>query len=61
MRRHARPRDVIAILAALAIGGLALSVGAAWGIVVVEGAAALVAVILFLRSMNEGPNGDVDG
>ena len=61
MRRHARRRNVIATLAALAIAGVALYVGGGWGIVVLEGAAALVLVVLFLRNMNQGGNDDVAG
>lgn len=61
MRRHARPRDLIATLAALAIGGVAVYVGGGWGILVLEGAAVLAVVILLLRFMNEGANDNVDG
>lgn len=61
MRRHARSGTVLAILAALAIGGVAVYVGGGWGILVVEGAAVLVSVILLLRSMNEGVNGNAEG
>ena len=61
MRRHARRRNVIATLAALTIAGVALYVGGGWGIVILEGAAALVVVVLFLRNMNEGGSDDVGG
>jgi hypothetical protein len=53
-------RNVIGTLAALAVAGVALYVGGGWGIVVLEGAAALVVVVLFLRNMNQG-DGDVGG
>lgn len=61
MRRHPRIRNVIGALVVLAIAGLALYVGGGGGIVVLEGAGALVLVILFLRSMNEGGNDDAAG
>ena len=48
-------------LAALAIAGVALYVGGGWGIVILEGAAALVVVVLFLRNMNQGGSDDVGG
>jgi len=60
MQLQAHWRYVIGALAALAIAGLALYVGGGWGIVVVEGTAALVMVVLFLRNMNRGGDGDVD-
>lgn len=61
MRRHPRIRNVIGALVVLAIAGLALYVGGGWGIVVLEGAGALVLVVLFLRSTNEGGNDDAAG
>ncbi len=60
MRRHIHRRNVIGTLAALAIAGIALYVGGGWGIVMVEGAGALLAV-LQLRSMNQGENDDAAG
>ncbi len=61
MRRDARRRIVMASLAALAIAGVAVYVGGGWGLVVLEGAAASLVVVLFLRDMNRGGNGDVGG
>ena len=61
MRRHARRRNVIGILAALTIAGLALYVGGGWGIVILEGAGALLVAVLLLRSMNQGENDDAAG
>ena len=58
MRRATRRRNIIGALAALAVGGVALYLGGGWGIVVVEGAAALAVVVMFLCRMNEGGNGD---
>ena len=61
MQLQARWRNVLAALAALAIAGLAIYLGGGWGILVLEGTAALVMVVLLLRSMNQGGNGDVGG
>ena len=61
MRRHIRGRNVIGTLAALTIAGLALYVGGGWGIVILEGAGALLVAVLLLRSMNQGENDDAAG
>ena len=61
MRSHARRRNLIGTVAVLAIAGLALYVGGGWGIVVLEGAGALLLVILSLRSMNQGGSDDAAG
>ena len=61
MQRHARRCNVVGTLAALAIAGLALYVGGGWGIVVLEGAGALLVAVLLLRSMNQGGNDDAAG
>ncbi len=61
MPRHIRRRSVIGTLAALTIAGLAFYVGGGSGIVIVEGAGALLVAVLLLRSMNHGENDDAAG
>lgn len=58
MPRRIRRRNVIGTLAALIIAGLALYVGGGWGIVILEGAGALLVAALLLRSLNQGENDD---
>ena len=58
MQRTIRIRNVIGALAAVTVAGVALYIGGGWGIVVLDGAAALVVVVVFLRNMTRGGDGD---
>jgi len=58
MRRTIRGNDAVGALAAVAVAGVVLYIGGGWGIVIVEGAAALVVAIIILRNVNEGGNAD---
>jgi hypothetical protein len=61
MGGHRRRNGVLVTLGAVAFAGLASSVGGGWGIILVEGVAAALVVLLFLRGMSEEGDGENAG